>query len=82
MKKRKKLLQQVKYTSSNELYIVDSKGCLIKLKCPFIVEAAETVFGIQNGLKYEVLSINISINLETVYEIANHYYSYRAFVIL
>lgn len=82
MKKRKKLLKQVKYTSSNELYIVESKGCLIKLKCPFVVEATENIGRLEQGLKYEVLSVKISVRLETVYQINNNYYLYQSFEIM
>lgn len=82
MKKCKKLLKQVKYTSSNGLYIVDSKGCLIKLKCRFIVESIETIGKIQNGRKYEVLGVNINYSLETVYLIESSYYLYNSFILL
>lgn len=77
----KRLLKQISLTKSNELYVVDYRGCLMKLKCPFIVRANETVGNIQEGFKYEVLSVRISIRLETVYQINNSYYLYKSFEI-
>ena len=77
-----KLLKQIELTRSDELYVVGYKGCLIKLKCPFIVRATETVGNIQKGFKYEVLSVRISIRLETVYQISNSYYLYKSFEII
>ena len=82
MSKYEKLLEQIALTKPNELYIVDYKGCLIKLKCPFLVEATETVGNLQQGCKYEVLSVKISVRLETVYQINNSYYLYSSFEIV
>lgn len=82
MNEYEKLLQQIHLTYSNELYVVDYLGHLIKLECPFIVEAKETVGNVQQGFKYEVLSVKISIRLETVYKINNSYYLYKSFEIL
>lgn len=82
MNKYEKLLQQIHLTYSNELYIVDYLGHLIKLECPFIVEATETVGTVQQGFKYEVLSVKISVRLETVYQINNSYYLYNSFEII
>lgn len=76
------LLKQIELTRSDELYIVDYKGCLVKLKCPFIVQATETVGKVQEGFKYEVLSVKISVRLETVYQINNNYYLYKSFEII
>ncbi|MBA5791532.1 hypothetical protein H1R17_12790 [Flavobacterium sp. xlx-214] len=77
-----KLLKQIELTRSDELYVIDYKGCLNKFKCPFIVQATETVGSVEEGCKYEVLSVKISIRLETVYQINNSYYLYKSFEIL
>ncbi len=82
MDEYKRLLKQIHLTYSNELYVVDYKGHLVRLQCPFIVEATETIGNVQQGFKYEVLSVKISIRLETVYQITNSYYLYKSFEIL
>lgn len=82
MNKYEKLLQQIHLTYSNELYIVDYLGHLIKLECPFVVKAIESLGNVQQGFKYEVLSVKISVRLETVYQINNSYYLYKSFEIL
>lgn len=82
MNEYEKLLKQIHLTYSNELYVVDYLGHLIKLECPFIVKATETIGNVQQGFKYEVLSVKISVRLETVYQINNSYYLYESFEIL
>lgn len=82
MNEYEKLLKQIHLTYSNELYVVDYLGHLIKLKCPFIVESTETIGNVQKGFKYEVLSVKISVRLETVYQINNSYYLYKSFEII
>jgi hypothetical protein len=82
MNEYEKLLKQIHLTYSNELYVVDYLGHLIKLECPFIVKATETIGNVQQGFKYEVLSVKISVRLETVYQINNSYYLYKSFEIL
>ena len=81
MNEYEKLLKQIHLTYSNELYVVDYLGHLIKLECPFIVKATETIGNVQQGFKYEVLSVKISVRLETVYQINNSYYLYKSFEI-
>ena len=77
-----KLLKQIVLTKPTELYVVDYKGCLMKLKCPFFVEVTESVGNLQQGCKYAVLSVKISVRLETVYQIDNSYYLYSSFKII
>lgn len=82
MNEYEKLLKQIHLTYSNELYVVDCLRHLIKLECPFAVEATETIGNVQQGFKYEVLSVKISVRLETVYQINNSYYLYKSFEII
>jgi len=77
-----RLLKQIDLTYSDELYVVNVKGCLIKFKCPFLVKATEDVGLLKEGCKYKVLSVKITIRLETVYEINHSYYHYKSFEIL
>ena len=82
MDEYKRLLKQIHLTYSNELYVVDYKGYLVRLQCPFLVMATETIGEVKQGLKYNVLSVKITVRLETVYQIANSYYLYKSFEIL
>lgn len=73
------MLNEINFSMSSELYIVNSEGCLIELTCPFLVVANESVGNLTNGLYYQVLSVKMNIRFEAVFEIQGSYYLYKSF---
>ncbi|WP_159950909.1 hypothetical protein [Polaribacter septentrionalilitoris] len=72
----------MRYSSSNELYIVNKNDRIIKLKCPFKVKAKYNIGGLVKDEIVLVTKVKITRELQSAYIIKNQAYYCHHFVIL
>jgi len=78
----KSLAFLLQYSSPKEIYIVNEKGVLTLLKCPFLVLVKKSI---GNLLKHQYASedeVRITVELITVYIIGNKAYYFFHFEII
>ena len=69
--------------STTSILVVDSKGALHRLNCPFRVYAIVDVPpNIINGMQYRVEAVRMSLDLKDVFIIDSKGYHYWGFLIL
>lgn len=79
---KKQLAEILKYSSSNQLYIVTWNNILKLLFCPFKVSVKSDIGDLQLGQTVWVEQIKVTIDLKTVYIIQGSAYYYHYFEIL
>jgi len=80
-RKNKKIIEEIfKYVSSDSVLIIDGKGQLRRLYCPFKVIVIRDVHLLKAGDIKAVIAVKIAPNLVDVYIIeskAYYYYNFR-----
>ena len=76
------LAEQLKYSSSECLYIVTWNNLLKQLFCPFKVFVIQEIGDLKKGEVVWVEEIKVTIDLKTVYMIGNNAYYYNHFDIV
>ena len=80
--KKKELAEILKYSRSDRLYVVNEKGKLALVKCPFRVVALKSVQHIIAGKVYSVNRVMITPRVRTVYVINEKAFLYYYFEII
>ena len=80
--KENELLQLLKYSSPNELYVVDEVNDLVRINCPFKVRVLIDIGAWLEGQFVFVESIKVTEQLITVYCIEGNLYWYYYFDIV
>jgi len=76
------LLEVLKYTSPNELYVVDENKLLVKLECPFVVRVLINIGALNKGDFVEVDQVKVTECFITVFCIGDTLYWYYYFDIV
>ena len=76
------LAEQLKYSSSECLYVVTWNNLLKQLFCPFRVSVIRGIGNLKKGEILMVKEIKVTIDLKTVYMIGNNAYYYNHFDIV
>ena len=75
------LIDQLKYSNPNEIFVVSWRNKLMVIKCPFKVVAIEDVGVIKKGDSVLVTKVKVTLNLITVFIIQGEAYYYHHFEI-
>lgn len=78
----KELAELLKYSSPKELYVISYNNQLKILICPFKVSVIRNIGVLRKGQKVNVDSVKITLQLQTVFIIADIGYYYYHFEIL
>ena len=73
-KNREYILELFKIVSTNSILVVNYKGKVKRLYCPFIVICKVDVPPLQKGYKYAVDEVKITLKLEDVFIINGRAY--------
>jgi hypothetical protein len=76
---KKELAELLKYSNSQEIYVITHYGVLIRLFCPFKVTVLQDIGTLKSGQTVLVQEIKVTIELKTVYIIDNEAYFYCYF---
>jgi hypothetical protein len=76
------LAEQLKYSSSDCLYVVTWNNLLKQLFCPFKVNVIHQIGDLKKGERVWVEAIKVTIDLKTVYIIRGNAYYYNHFEII
>lgn len=76
------LSKVLKYSNSNEIYVVDESNRLIILHCPFRVKVIKAIGEFSLNDTYEVSKVKVTPKLITVFLINEKAYFYFYFEIL
>ncbi|MFT6843438.1 MAG: hypothetical protein ACJASR_002219 [Psychroserpens sp.] len=76
------LTEQLKYSSSEWIYIVTYNNLLKQLFCPFRVVVLKSVGSLRQGQIASVEAVKVTMELKTVYVIKGNAYYYFHFDIL
>ncbi len=79
---KKELAELLKYSNSQEIYVITHYGVLIRLFCPIKVEVLIDIGILKRGQTVLVQEIKVTLELKTVYIINNEAYYYNYFNIL
>jgi Fe-S cluster assembly ATPase SufC len=79
---KKELAELLKYSSSQEMFVVTHYGVLIRLFSPFKVMVLQDIGALKSGQIVLVQEIKVTLELKTVYIIDNDAYYYHHFNIL
>lgn len=79
---KNRLFDILRYSRSDEIWLVDTKNRVAVLKCPFKVMVLEDVGELLKSHIYEVKQIKVSPRLVTLYIIDNRAYYYFHFDII
>ncbi len=79
---KKDLAELLKYSNSQEIYIVSHYGVLIRLFCPIKVQVLRDIGILKRGQIALVDEIKVTLELKTVYIIYNEAYYYHHFNIM
>lgn len=71
----------LKYSSPQEILIINQRGRLLRITCPFSVIARNSIGELLQGECYEVQSVLIDEKLVTVFKILSKHYYYYHFII-
>ncbi len=78
---RKWYIQEIfKYCTTDSILIIDQKGRLIRLRCPFKVIVIVDVHPLKKGQEKAVIAVKLAENLVDVYVIekkAFYHYNFR-----
>ena len=78
---RKKYIQEIfKYCTTESILIIDQKGCLTRLRCPFKIIAIVDVQPLKKGQERAVIAVKVAENLIDVYiieEKAFYHYNFK-----
>jgi hypothetical protein len=81
MDKEKYLQELLKWISSDSLLVIDRKGELRRIYCPFKVICLVSFPGISQGEKVSVEAIKLTVEVKEVYIISGTAYHIAYFVI-
>lgn len=76
------MAELLKYSSSNELYIVNGDNVLKRLKCPFLVIVLHPIYEFERKDILTVEQVKITKELKTVYIIMGKSFLYKYFDII
>jgi Fe-S cluster assembly ATPase SufC len=76
---KKELAELLKYSNSQEIFVVTHYGVLIRLFCPIKVRVLTDIGILKRGQIVLVNEIKVTIELKTVYIIDNEAYYYYHF---
>ena len=79
---KKELAELLKYSNSQELYVITHYGVLIRLFCPFKVRVLQDIGILKRGQIVLVQEIKVTYELKTVYIIDNQAFYYHHFDII
>ena len=79
---KQELAEQLKYSSSEYLYIVTWNNMLKQLFCPFLVLVKLDIGALKKGQKVAVEELKVTIELKIVYLIKEQFFYYYHFDIL
>jgi len=79
---KEELSEQLKYSSSEYLYIVTWNNLLKQLICPFMVLVKLDIGTLKKGKKVDVEELKVTIELKIVYLIKEQFFYYYHFDIL
>ena len=80
---KKELAEVLKYSNSQELYVITHYGVLMRLFCPVKIQVLGDIGILKRGQIVFVDEIKVTIELKTVYIIDNeaYYYWYFDFIL-
>ena len=80
-RKNKKIIEEIfKYVSSDSILVIDEKGQLKRLYCPFMVKVIRDVHSLRKGQIKAVIAVKVAPNIIDVYVIeskAYYHYNFR-----
>ena len=76
------LAQQLNFSSSKSLYIVNWNNQLKELDCPFLVLVKLDIGTLKKGQTVAVVELKVNIELKIVYLIEEQFFYYHHFEIL
>jgi len=76
------LAEQLKYSSSQWLYVVTWNSILKQLFCPFRVSVIDAIGGLEAGQIVLVQEVKVTLDLKTVFIIDSKAYFYYHFNII
>ena len=78
---KRELAEQLKYSSSREIYVITWNNILKRLFCPFEVQVLQDIGTLKKGQFVFVDEIKVTIELKTVFIIDTKAYYYYHFEI-
>jgi len=83
MADNKRIIEEInKYCQSNSILIIDAKGRLRRLYCPFKVRVIKHIHYLRINDTVDVLAVKISPDLVLLYVVNQLAYPYYCFIIL
>ena len=79
---KNELAEQLKYSSSQWLYVVTWNSILKQLFCPFRVSVIDTIGELEAGQVVLVKEVKVTLDLKTVFIIDSNAYFYYHFNII
>ena len=78
---RKRYIQEIfKYCTTDSILVIDRKGCLRRLRCPFLVLVIVDVPPLKRDQEKAVIAVKVAENLVDVYIIdsrAFYHYNFK-----
>jgi len=78
---RKRYIQEIfKYCTNDSILVIDQKGSLSRLRCPFLVLVIVDVPPLKEGQERPVIAVKVADNLVDVYiieEKAFYHYNFK-----
>jgi len=79
---KNELAEQLKYSSSEWLYVVTWNNILKKIVCPFTVLVMTDIGPLKKGQIVWVQQVKVTMDLKTVYKINSQFFYYNHFNII
>ena len=79
---KNELADQLKYSSSEWLYVVTWNNILKKIVCPFTVLVLTDIGPLKKGQIVWVQQVKVTMDLKTVYKINSQFFYYNHFNII
>lgn len=79
---KKELVEQLKYSLPNELWVITWNNILKRLFCPFEVKVLQDIGTLKKGQIVLVDEVKVTLELKTVFIINQSAYYYHYFEIL
>ena len=79
---KNELAEQLKYSSSEWLYVVTWNNLLKQLFCPFKVAVLNSIGPLKKGQIVWVQQVKVTMDLKTVYKINSQFFYYHHFNII
>jgi hypothetical protein len=79
---KKELAELLKYSNSQEIYVITHYGVLRRLFCPIKVQVLQDIGNLKRGQIVFVEQVKVTLELKTVFIIDNEAYYYYHFDIM